>query len=167
MTPRTRLRRFLRAAAAAALLAQPLSARAAPGVEDQRWMWPTGSPSPVLSSFAPPAHDWLPGRRGVDLDVPGGTPIVAAADGVVAFAGPVASQPVISVEHERAGSPVWATYVPAQADVEAGQRVVRGQVIGRVPPGADHLHWGARTGRRTYTDPIRLTLGPVVLKPWE
>ena len=167
MTPRTRLRRFLRAAAAAALLAQPLPARAAPGGEDQRWMWPTGSPSPVLSSFAPPAHDWLPGRRGVDLDVPGGTPIVAAADGVVAFAGPVAAQPVISVEHERAGSPVWATYVPAQAEVEAGQRGVRGQVIGRVPPGADHLHWGARTGPRAYTDPIRLTLGPVVLKPWE
>ena len=62
---------------------------------------------------------------------------------------------------------MWATYVPAQAEVEAGQRVVRGQVIGRVPPGADHLHWGARTGPRAYTDPIRLTLGPVVLKPWE
>ena len=39
----------------------------------ERWQWPTLSPVPVASSFAPPVHDWLPGRRGVTLTYPGGS----------------------------------------------------------------------------------------------
>ena len=49
----------------------------------ERWQWPTLSPVPVASSFAPPVHDWLPGRRGVTLTYPGGSPVYACASGTV------------------------------------------------------------------------------------
>ena len=55
----------------------------------ERWQWPTLSPVPVASSFAPPVHDWLPGRRGVTLTYPGGSPVYACASGTVTFAGQV------------------------------------------------------------------------------
>lgn len=141
-----------------------------PGVaasQRERWQWPTGEPVPVAEGFAPPAHDWLPGRRGVTLQYPAPSPVHACASGTVTTAGPVAGRGVISIRHDVGGRVVWSTYLPVTPSVAVGDRVEKGDVIGVVEGASPTLHWGAKTGRRTYIDPIRLTLGRPRLLPWD
>lgn len=133
-----------------------------------RYVWPTGGPAPVVEAFDPPAVVWGRGHRGVDLAAPAGSQVLSAGDGVVAFAGMVAGRPVVSVEH---ADGIRTTYEPVEAGVSEGQAVTRGQVIGTLLPGhradgVDALHWGARTGPKTYVNPLRLLDPPVIrLKP--
>lgn len=133
-----------------------------------RYVWPTGGPAPVVEAFDPPAVVWGRGHRGVDLAAPAGSQVLSAGDGVVVFAGMVAGRPVVSVDH---ADGIRTTYEPVEAGVTAGQVVGRGQVIGTLLPGhrddgVDALHWGARTGPKTYVNPLRLLDPPVIrLKP--
>ncbi|MGO1174180.1 MAG: murein hydrolase activator EnvC family protein [Actinomycetaceae bacterium] len=119
--------------------------------------WPTGGPVGVLSPFEGSATPYGPGHRGVDLDVRPGTAVLAAADGVVAFAGMVAGRPVLSIDH---ADGLRTTYEPVDAAVSRGDRVTAGQAVGSVtsvhcpPPGC--LHWGARRGSHDYVDPLSL-----------
>lgn len=127
--------------------------------------WPTGAPADVLQGFDPPAVIWGPGHRGVDLALPAGSPVLAAGDGTVAFAGVVAGRPVVSIDH---ADGIRTTYEPVEASVATGDVVVRGQTIGTLraghrSDGADALHWGARTGPKTYINPLRL-LRPAVIR---
>ena len=108
---------------------------------------------------------WGPGHRGVDLALPAGSPVLAAGDGTVAFAGVVAGRPVVSIDH---ADGVRTTYEPVEASVATGDVVARGQTIGTLraghrSDGADALHWGARTGPKTYINPLRL-LRPAVIR---
>lgn len=146
---------------------------AAPAREDEahrrtRYVWPTGGPAAVVEGFDPPAVTWGRGHRGVDLALAAGSPVRAAGAGTVAFAGVVAGRPVVSVEH--AGG-IRTTYEPVEPSVQAGQAVAPGQVVGTLLPGhrsdgVDALHWGARTGKKSYIDPLRLLRPPVIrLKP--
>ena len=134
---------------------------------ESRWQWPTLSPVPVASSFDPPDHDWLPGRRGVTLTYPGASPVYACASGTVSFAGQVGGRGVVSIRHEVRGRAVWSTYLPVTASVSVGDTVAKGQQIGVVEEGSDTLHWGAKTGPKTYINPIRLTVGRPRLLPWD
>ena len=134
------------------------------------WTWPIGSnadPPPVVARFDPPAQPWLAGHRGVDLGAPGGTPVRAAGDGVVVFAGPLAGRGVVSIAHPGG---LRTTYEPVLAAVTRGTVVGRGRVIGAVAawssahracPAASCLHWGARLGDR-YIDPLGLLVPPPV-----
>ena len=132
------------------------------------YTWPTGGPAAVLEGFDPPAVVWGSGHRGVDLALAAGSPVLAAGDGTVVFAGMVAGRPVVSIDH--AGG-IRTTYEPVEAVVGAGDAVGRGQVIGTLvaghrADGVDALHWGARTGPKTYVNPLRLLDPPVIrLKP--
>ncbi|MDO5080355.1 M23 family metallopeptidase [Buchananella hordeovulneris] len=123
-------------------------------------------PGGVVRPFSLPAHRWLPGHRGVDLAAAAGSPVHAAGDGTVAFAGVVAGKPVVSLDH---ADGIRTTYEPVVASVQAGQAVRRGQVIGILQPGhlpdGDALHWGARRGRDRYLDPLTLLRELIVLKP--
>ncbi|WP_396121435.1 M23 family metallopeptidase, partial [Actinomyces sp. 217892] len=80
----------------------------------------------------------------------------------------VAGRPVVSIDHDGG---IRTTYEPVEAGVAAGEQVVAGQVIGVLvaghrSDGVDALHWGARTGRKTYVNPLRLLERPVIrLKP--
>ena len=118
----------------------------------------------VLRGFDPPDQPWLAGHRGVDLAADVGDPITAAADGVVAFAGVVAGTPVVSIDH---ADGLRTTYQPVTAVVEAGAPVTGGEHLGDLGEG-DHcgpdpcLHWGARTGPKSYVDPLALLRPPVV-----
>ena len=98
----------------------------------ERWQWPTLSPVPVASSFAPPVHDWLPGRRGVTLTYPGGSPVYACASGTVTFAGQVGGRGVVSIQHETRGHTIWSTYLPVTPSVSVGDTVTMGAQIGAV-----------------------------------
>ncbi|WP_097194175.1 M23 family metallopeptidase [Blastococcus aggregatus] len=128
------------------------------------WTAPLGGEPPVTRPFEPPAHAYGPGHRGADLGGAPGAPVLAAGDGVVAFAGMVAGRPVVSIDH--AGG-LRTTYEPVDASVGAGQRVTRGSRIGTLSPGhagcpADAcLHWGLRRGE-VYLDPLQLLAVPRV-----
>ena len=151
--------------AVAAPSAAPAADRRAP---HSAYTWPTGGPAAVLEGFDPPAVVWGSGHRGVDLALTAGSPVLAAGDGTVVFAGMVAGRPVVSIDH---ADGIRTTYEPVEAVVSAGEAVGRGQVIGTLvaghrSDGVDALHWGARTGPKTYINPLRLLDPPIIrLKP--
>lgn len=130
------------------------------------WIWPTGTPVGVVRAFDPPAMPWLSGHRGVDLDAPIGSTVLSPADGTVIFAGTVVDREVVSVMH--AGG-LRSTYEPVTPQVSTGQVVSAGQVLGVVEEGHSpgNLHWGARFEKNEYIDPLRMLVGPSILKPWD
>ncbi|AZA11684.1 M23 family metallopeptidase [Corynebacterium gerontici] len=124
------------------------------------------SPGRVTRAFDNPERDWLPGHRGVDLAMPPGTPVHAAGPGEVIYAGVIAGTPVVSIQHSDG---LRSTYQPVAPSVRQGQFVEEGDVIGTVMPGhAEHdgLHWGVKTGPKSYINPLSLLDQPVIrLKP--
>lgn len=121
--------------------------------------WPTGAPADVERGFDRPAMRWSTGHRGVDLRVSPGEPVLAASDGVVAFAGSVAGRWVISIDH---ADGIRTTYEPVVPALPRGAVVRMGEVIGHLDASASHcapascLHWGARRGGDDYLDPLSL-----------
>ncbi|WKX74469.1 murein hydrolase activator EnvC [Streptomyces sp. XD-27] len=156
---------------------------AAPAAADDRSApdraWPVGGTRPaVLRGWAPPASDYGPGHRGVDLAAAPGETVRAAAPGTVAFAGQVAGRGVVSIllgpprsdgrEAPPSGRPdLRITYEPVRPMVRKGDRVAAGQPVGVLGSGPFHcsagcLHWGLRRGDR-YLDPLSL-LPPSMLR---
>lgn len=127
----------------------------------------TGDPTAtrVIRAFDKPEENWLPGHRGVDLALSVGSDVLAAGDGTVAFAGPVAGTPTISIDHSDG---VRTTYQPVHSHVREGDPVTVGQTIGRLAHPSDGrpgLNWGARRGEE-YLNPLSLLAAPVIrLKP--
>ncbi|MFW3169521.1 M23 family metallopeptidase [Geodermatophilus sp. CPCC 206100] len=150
--------------APATAVAEPATAVAAPAPPVGTPLWVRPVEGPVTRPFDPPPGPYSAGHRGVDLAAAPGSPVLAAGDGVVAFAGMVAGRPVVSIEH--AGG-LRTTYEPVDAVVGAGQAVARGSPIGTLAAGhggcpADAcLHWGLRRGE-TYLDPLSLLRPPEV-----
>ena len=146
-------------------------ARRQPNAPAERFGWPLAPPHPVLRQFEAPSTPYGPGHRGVDLGGSVGEPVLAAAAGVVVFAGTVASRGVVSVDHPNG---LRTTYEPLTPAVTAGQRVTAGAVLGHLRPGHPGcagapacLHWGVRRGEE-YLDPLGLiAAGRVRLLPWE
>ena len=120
------------------------------------YAWPVDGP--VIRPFQPPAGPYGAGHRGIDIGVPVGTPVRAAADGVVAFAGVVAGERFVSIDHPDG---VRTTYSwLGGIEVASGAPVIRGQALGRSGqghPGVEppHLHFGARFAG-SYLDPMLL-----------
>ncbi|WP_409331497.1 murein hydrolase activator EnvC family protein [Trujillonella humicola] len=132
------------------------------------WVPPLPGPE-VTRGFEAPDSPYGRGHRGVDLAGPPGSAVVAAGDGVVAFAGAVAGRPVVSIDHPGG---LRTTYEPVAPTVGAGQRVARGSLIGTLVaghagcPATACLHWGLRRGE-TYLDPLQLLAPPRIrLLPW-
>lgn len=126
-------------------------------------------PEPAVHArFDPPAQDWLPGHRGVDLVGSPGQWVHSGLPGVVGFAGALGGKQVVVVDH----GPTRTTYEPVLADVSVGDRVAAGDRIGWLLGTPSHcaptacLHWGWRRGDR-YLDPLLLVGGarPVRLLP--
>lgn len=107
--------------------------------------------APVVDGFRPPANPYGPGNRGIDYATEPGTPVGAAGDGVVTFAGPVAGALHVTVLHPD-GIRTSYSFLAAVL-VSQGQRVARGQPVGLAGP---RLQVGARTGPRRYIDPAGL-----------
>ena len=128
------------------------------------YAWPLAPAPVVVRPFVAPTHRFGPGHRGVDLAAAPGAPVLAAAAGVVVFAGPLAGRGVVSVQHPDG---LRTTYEPVTAAVRAGATLVRGDVLGTLGPGhpgcpTGCLHWGVRRDRTTYVDPLRLLAPPHV-----
>lgn len=135
----------------------PGPAAAAPQDWPEQAVWPLSGLPQVLEVFDPPAERWGAGHRGVDLAGAPGAPVLAAADGVVTFAGPVGGREVMTVQHGE----LRTTYEPVRATVGVGTRVTAGQPIGVLRPGhcepgpGSCLHWGLLEGEE-YLDPTLL-----------
>jgi murein DD-endopeptidase MepM/ murein hydrolase activator NlpD len=123
------------------------------------WVWPSGS-DVVVSGWDPPASEYGPGHRGIDVRAIVGDVAVAVDAGVVTFAGPVAGRPVVTIDH---GGGLLSTLDAVAPSVAAGDEVARGAPIGTVAAGsvsAGHcagdpcLHVGARLDGE-YVDPLR------------
>ncbi|MCM6773902.1 M23 family metallopeptidase [Nocardia sp. CDC159] len=122
-----------------------------------RFDWPLRPRPPVVRAFDKPARDWLPGHRGIDLGGVTGQPVLAAGEGVTAFADEVGGKPVVSIDHPGG---LRTTYEPVRATVPSGRRVLRGEIVGTLEPGHTGcptacLHWGVRRGH-DYLDPLGL-----------
>ncbi|MFI9009534.1 M23 family metallopeptidase [Actinosynnema sp. NPDC053489] len=150
-------------------LAAPPPAGWASGARASRFAWPLAPPHQVVRAFDRPVTEYAPGHRGVDVAASPGTPVLAAGDGVVVHAGPVADRAVVSLRH---ASGLRTTYEPVEPAVVRGQPVRRGTVIGTVTAGHEGcpttacLHWGAirpTPPPGTYLDPLRL-LAPTRLR---
>ncbi|MDO5746931.1 MAG: M23 family metallopeptidase [Actinomycetaceae bacterium] len=128
-------------------------------------MWPTQTKAPVVRNFDPPAERWLAGHRGVDIEGHVGQVIVSPAQGVVAFSGVINHVGIVSIDHPNG---IRTTYQPLHERIDAGSVVAKGQKIGVLAsdPSGPRLHWGAKTGKYTYVNPMRLLYPKIVLKPW-
>nr|WP_240519324.1 M23 family metallopeptidase [Amycolatopsis antarctica] len=178
-TPEPAGRRRIRLAACAVLglilvpvLSSPSPAARAQGdAGPARFSWPLSPDPPVVRAFEAPEDPFGPGHRGVDLGTAPGASVLAAAEGVVVYAGVLAGRGVVSVDHDGG---LRTTYEPLQTGVTAGDRVRRGQELGTVAAGHPEcaaqacLHWGVRRGEE-YLDPLPLvrTETELRLKPWE
>jgi murein DD-endopeptidase MepM/ murein hydrolase activator NlpD len=116
--------------------------------------WPLRGP--ILRGFEQPSNPYASGHRGIDIGAPVGTPVHAAADGAVHFAGTVAGSLFISIDHD-GGLQTTYSWV-SEVDVLKGDRVAKGAVIalsGNGHPGSDatHLHFGAKKDGE-YVDPL-------------
>lgn len=137
------------------------------------WAWPLVPVPRVVHGFDPPAHPWLSGHRGVDLQAEDGAVVVAPASGTVAFAGWVVDRPVVSIDLPNG---LRLSFEPVESTLKPGDAVARGDPIGLLrgithcdggPPGADScLHWGVRRGE-AYLNPLQfvLDLRPSILLP--
>lgn len=147
--------------------ALPPGALAAPGrVPAEDWFAPPVRPLRVLRPFTAPVHAYASGHRGVDLRAHAGQPVRSTGPGMVGFAGDVAGRGVVTIVH---GPDVETTYQPIHPSVRKGQRVTRGEIIGRVAAesgpdcaGGICLHWGLRFAG-TYLDPVLLLRPSIVL----
>ncbi|MGY1630611.1 murein hydrolase activator EnvC family protein [Geodermatophilus sp. SYSU D01186] len=145
-------------------LLAPAPAVAEPARPAAAALWVRPVDGAVTRPFDPPPDRYGPGHRGVDLAGSPGATVLAAGDGVVAFAGTVAGRPVVSVDHPGG---LRTTYEPVTPGVGAGQAVARGSPVGTLAEGhagcpvAACLHWGLRRGE-TYLDPMALLRPPEV-----
>jgi murein DD-endopeptidase MepM/ murein hydrolase activator NlpD len=114
---------------------------------DQYWR-------PTTGTLTQPYH---PGHGGIDIGVPEGTPVVAATDGVVTFAGQQSGYGThVEIRH---ADGVLTTYSHLSAiSVAVGQPVKTGQPIAASGntghSTGPHLHFEVRPGEGTTIDPI-------------
>ena len=101
----------------------------------------------VIDGFRPPAHIGAPGNRGLEYGITTSALVVPAASGRVSFAGQVAGNGVIVVQHDDGLRTTYTGLIDIWVVVDAG--VLSSQAIGTAGPG---FHFGARIGNE-YLDP--------------
>lgn len=124
------------------------------------WSLPVSEPVNITNFFAGPPKPWLPGHRGVDLETFAEQEIFAPKDGVVVFVGYVVDRPVLSIDHANG---LRSTFEPIVSKLKTGDLVTAKQLIGVFDQESKNhclpencLHWGIRTSKNTYIDPLQL-----------
>jgi murein DD-endopeptidase MepM/ murein hydrolase activator NlpD len=97
-----------------------------PPVRAEEWSPPVAGP--VVRGYEPPDGPFGPRHLGLDYAVTPGTPVRAAGDGIVAFAGRVGRGRSVAIEHPGARRTTYA-YLRRVA-VAVGTPVRRGTVLG-------------------------------------
>lgn len=121
-----------------------------PTAESQGWVSPVGQAAYVLTAgFGECGDRWANCHTGQDFAVPTGTPIVAASNGTVTFAG--SDGPYGNAIHvlHAGGVATWYAHL-SRIEVSSGTPVKPGQVIGLSGATGNvtgpHLHFEVRTG---------------------
>ncbi len=132
-------------ALAVSLVLVSLGQPAAAAQGDQEWSPPVDAP--VVRDYEPPRRPFGPRHLGLDYAVPPGTPVRAAGDGIVAFAGVVGRSRAVGVEHPGGHRTTYA-YL-RRVIVRPSEPVRRGDVVGfsgATGPGhgRDVVHFGYR-----------------------
>jgi murein DD-endopeptidase MepM/ murein hydrolase activator NlpD len=116
----------------------------------------------VVRIYDAPDDPFAPGHRGIDVAAPADTPVRASATGIVSFAGSVAGNRTVTIDH---GGGLLTTYSFLGAlRTTKGTPVERGEVVGTVGaahPGSSlppHVHLSARQDG-FYFDPLALYVG--------
>lgn len=103
--------------------------------------------APITDPFRAPATQYAAGNRGIDYATDEGQSVVAAADGLVTFAGRVGHGLHLVITH---ADGVRTSYsFLSSVTVRRGQRVARGEPVAT---STRSLHFGARIGD-VYVDP--------------
>jgi murein DD-endopeptidase MepM/ murein hydrolase activator NlpD len=111
---------------------------------------------------APEDRPFAAGHRGVDVAASVGTPVRASAPGTVSFAGDVAGNRTVTVEH--AGGVRTSYSFLGTTDVHRGDVLAAGDIVGTVGAGhpedalPPHVHLSARRSD-VYFDPVELYVG--------
>src|SRR6266550_4398537 len=134
------------------------------------WTWPVNGP--VLQTFSfDPAHPYAAGQhRGIAIGADAATPVLAAASGVVSFAGSVPTNGLTLTIQTGDGLAVSLTHL-GSVGVARDAHVVEGAVVGTVGPSGTaefatpYVHLGIRTASNDqgYLDPLDFL--PVVTAP--
>ena len=144
-----RLRAIAKARAAAAARAR----QAVPRLSSSgRFMWPTDGPLTSRYGYRQhPIYGDMRFHAGIDIGAGSGSPVVAAADGVVVVAGPAGGYGnFVSISHGTFGGRDITTNYAHNSTllVREGQRVERGVTIARVGSSGNstgpHLHFEVR-----------------------
>jgi murein DD-endopeptidase MepM/ murein hydrolase activator NlpD len=113
--------------------------------------------APVLDPFRAPAGPYGPGNRGIEYDTDPGDPVLAAAGGVVIFAGAVAGTLHVTVDH---GAGLLSSYsFLDRVLARVGDTVARGDRIGLA---GSTFHFGVRVNGE-YVDPASM-MGVMVVR---
>jgi murein DD-endopeptidase MepM/ murein hydrolase activator NlpD len=120
--------------------------------------WSPPVDGPVVRGYEPPQRPFGRQHLGLDYAVPPGTPVRAAGDGTVVFAGLVGRSRAVAIEHP-GGRRTTYTYL-RRVLVRPGAPVHRGDVLGRSgTAGPRHgpgvVHFGYRVNGH-YEDPAVL-----------
>ena len=140
------------------LVVMPSAGAVSAGVVPGHGPWSPPVDGRVVRSFEPPVTRFGPGHLGVDFAAAPGTPVRAAGDGVVVFAGRVGQGLHVVVAHD--GGVLTTVSFLATVAVLKGQVVGRGASLGTsggtaAGHRADVLHFGVRIGAN-YVDPMLL-----------
>lgn len=113
-------------------------------------LWTHPVTAPIVDGYRPPSSPYGPGNRGLEYGTALGDPVVAAADGMVRFAGQVGGARFVVVGHPGG---LRSTYgFLSRTMVSVGDTMAKGQQLAEAAPG---FHLTARLGDR-YRDPTPL-----------
>ena len=111
--------------------------------------------APVRDPYRPPADPYGPGNRGIEYDTAAGQVVRAAGAGIVAFAGVIAGERYVSIDHP-GGLRTTYSYLATIA-VSVGAPIAQGDIVGTT--GLRPFHFGARRFGE-YIDPATLFASP-------
>lgn len=116
----------------------------------------------LVRIYDAPPDPFAPGHRGVDVSAPLGSLVRASAVGVVSFAGSVAGNRTVTVDH---GGGLLTSYsFLGNILVTKGTPVEQGEAVGTIGTGHSgsslppHVHLSARRDG-VYFDPLELYMG--------
>jgi murein DD-endopeptidase MepM/ murein hydrolase activator NlpD len=90
---------------------------------------PLEPPIKLINQYRQPNSDYSAGHRGVDYLVKIGQKVLSPADGQVWFSGKVVNRRLISISHT---GNYLSEFEPLCSELKRGERVFKGQEIGRV-----------------------------------
>ena len=95
---------------------------------------------PIDGEISSPFSYDVNGNQGINIQAPQGEPVKAANDGTIVLVSRGSNQPtVVLIRHD---SEILSAYSNiSDVNLSKGDRVKRGQIIGVVSMGADHLHF--------------------------